>query len=216
MVLFKGTSTGGNPLNTVFFKCTFMVVLCVLGAVATITINEARSKTKLTEKALAERAAEVTGLMAMQLGGAIRFGNTEGISSVITGVMDAASPDATGARVLSVSGDVLYDSLSDTADDVMIEGLSSEAITGQESVASPDGFTKAVPVFFGDDRALAGVVITSWDETHQLALLRETQKQNLKLGSLAMLVGLILSGFFPAHADVKTACAHRKRNEQCR
>ncbi|ABG32071.1 methyl-accepting chemotaxis protein [Roseobacter denitrificans] len=196
MPLFKRSNADGNPLNSLFVKCTFMVILCVLGVVGTITVNESRSKTKLTEKALSERASEVTGLLSMQLGGAIRFGNSEAISGVVSGVIEAASPDATGARVVNINGDVLYDSFPGTLDTAAIESLTSQAISEAQPVASPDGFTKAVPVFFGDDRALAGVVVTDWDATHQLALLRMTQNENLMLGSIAMLVGLILSGFF--------------------
>ncbi len=196
MPFIKRLNTHGNPLNTLFVKCTFMVILCVLGVVATISVNEARSKTKLTEKALGERASEVTGLMSTQLGGAIKFGNSDAISEIVSGVIEAASPDATGARVITANGDVLYDSLSDTGDAAMIEALMSRVIAEGERVASPDGFTKAVPVFFGDDNALAGVVVTHWDETHQLTLLRLTQNKNLMLGSVAMLVGLILSGLF--------------------
>lgn len=196
MPTFQRLNTRGNPLNTLFVKCTFMVILCILGVVGTISVNEARSKTQLTEKALSQRASEVTGLLSMQLGGAIRFGNSEAISGIVTGVIDAASPDATGARVVGVNGDVLYDSFAGTVDTATIDGLISQAIAEGARVASPDGFTKAVPVFFGDDSVLTGVVVTDWDETHQLAVLRMTQNKNLMLGSVAMVVGLILSGIF--------------------
>jgi methyl-accepting chemotaxis protein len=44
MTFLNGLDARGNPLNSLFFKCTFMVMLCVVAVVATITVMETRSK----------------------------------------------------------------------------------------------------------------------------------------------------------------------------
>ena len=48
-----------NPFNSLFMKCTLMLIVCVVSVVAAITVNEARNKKALTAEALSARAVEV-------------------------------------------------------------------------------------------------------------------------------------------------------------
>lgn len=196
MSLLKRSTTRDNPLNTLFFKCTFMVMICVVVVVATIAINERGSKVKMTEAALAERAAEVTGLLAMQLGGAIKFGNSQAIDEIVTDVIDGAKPDAAGAYIVGASGEVLYSLTSETFDLATVEELAARAMETGERVTSESGLIAAFPAIFGDGSDIAGVVVTGWDDVNQLALLQAVQKRNLMLGAGVMLVGLLLSALF--------------------
>ena len=196
MPVFKRSKGGANPLNSLFVKCTVMVMVCVVAVVATITMNASLSKTKLTEQALSNRAAEVTGLVAMQLGGAVKFGNTAAISEIVTNVVEAARPDATGAYVLSTSGAEVYNSMDEAADMAQVVELANAALASGARAASDDGLITAVPSFFGEANDMVGVVVTKWDKSHQLAALQQIQNQNLMLGGGVMVFFLILSGIF--------------------
>ncbi|WP_406675984.1 methyl-accepting chemotaxis protein [Roseobacter weihaiensis] len=164
--------------------------------VAAIAINERGSKVEMTEAALAERAAEVTGLLAMQLGGAIKFGNSQAIDEIVTDVIAGAKPDAAGAYIVGASGEVLYSLTGETFDLATAEELAARAMETGERVTSESGLIAAFPAIFGEGSDVAGVVVTGWDDTNQLALLQAVQKRNLMLGAGVMLVGLLLSALF--------------------
>lgn len=196
MPIFKQSDAKRNPLNSLFVKCTLVVMLCVVAVVSTISINEAKSKVALTEVAVAERAVEVTGLLSMQLGGALKFANEAAVSSVVDGVIDAARPDATGAFVITTNGTEVLNSLDAGADIDEVSELAQRAMETGELVTSESGHTAASPALFGDADEITGAVVTTWVDAHQLAALKKSQMKNLLLGAVVMVLGLVLSGVF--------------------
>lgn len=196
MSIFKHSDTRSNSLNSLFVKCTLVVMVCVVAVVATIAVNESKSKVALTEVALAERAVEVTGLLSMQLGGALKFANEAAVSGVVDGVIDAARPDATGAFVVTTSGTEVLNSLDQGADFDEVSELAQRAIDTGELVTSESGHTAASPALFGDANEITGAVVTTWVDTHQLATLKKMQMKNLLLGAVVMVLGLVFSGIF--------------------
>lgn len=185
-----------NPLNSLFVKCTLMVIVCVVSVVATITMNSSRFKETMASDALSARAAEVTGLMANQLGGAVKFSNEAAISDVVTGVIDGARPDAVGAYLLSGNGSVLYDSLGEVADAQIVAELAATAAETGTVVISDDGMIASFPILFGDAGETVGSLVTQWDQTNKIAALSAVQTEGLLLGGVVMLVGLVLSILF--------------------
>ncbi|MEE4188736.1 MAG: methyl-accepting chemotaxis protein, partial [Roseobacter sp.] len=183
-------------LNSLFVKCTLIVMVCVVAVVATIAFNEARSKTKLTEQKLSARASEVTGLMAQQLGGALKFGNVAAVEATLSDVIERARPDATGAYVVGANGTVLYNSLGDDVDPNAVAELSAQAQEAGIGMQSPDGMIAAYPALFGDAQDVAGIVVTTWSNANELAQLRQLQHENLAWGGAVLVFGLFLSGLF--------------------
>ena len=196
MPLPKRSGTSGNPFNSLFVKCTLMVGVCVIAVVAAITVMEARAKTELTQASLADRSEEVTSLLAMQLGGAIKFGNQAAVEEIVTDVLGLASPDATGALVIGVNGAVLHSSTAEGSISDAANALAQTVIETGTYAKSENRLMSAYPAVFGDAGDIAGVVVTNWTDAHQLAMLRAGQQEGLMIGMGVMLVGLALSGFF--------------------
>lgn len=196
MAVIQGTALKKNPVNTLFFKCTLIIMVCVISVVTTVSLNEARSKTALTQDTLSARANEVTGLLSAQLGGAIKFANSAAVSGVVTKVIDSARPDATGAHVVAANNTVVYSSLDESADQTMVDTLVARVLETGEAASAADGLVSAFPAFFGDAQEVAGVIVTTWSEANALATLREIKMYNLMLGAAVMVVGLVLSGLF--------------------
>lgn len=192
----KRSVSKSNPLNSLFVKCTLMVIVCVVSVVAAITINEARSKKNLTADALGARAVEVTGLLANQLGGAVKFGNEAAISGVVADVIENARPDSTGAYLLAVNGSVLYSSMNPEIDTRPVADLAALAAETGQMAVSDDGMTAAFPILFGDAGEIVGSLVTGWDQTHEMAALWKLQTHGLLLGGAVMAVGLVLSVLF--------------------
>ena len=185
-----------NPLNTMFAKCTFMVFVCVVSVVGTISLLEGRAKIKMVNTTLSERAREVTGLLASQLSGAMRFGNQQAIDQSITDVITAAEPDAIGGYVVSVSGSELFATENERFDLSAARSLAETAKETGKPVSTADGLMTAVPSLFGDTSDLAGVVVTGWSNENQLALLQISRSRSMAIGVGVMLIGLMVSGVF--------------------
>ena len=185
-----------NPFNSLFVKCTLMMMVCVVSVVAAITVNEAHNKKTLTAEALSARAVEVTGLLSKQLGGAVKFGNEPAIADAVTEVIDNARPDSTGAYLLAANGNVLYTSLEPTEDPQPIADLAAEAMQNGAVATSENGLVAAFPIFFGDANEIVGSVVTSWDKTYIMANLGQAQARSLMIGGAVMGGGLFLSALF--------------------
>lgn len=183
-----------NPMNTLFFKCTCMVVVCVLSVVAAIAVMEHRSKVALTSAALSDRANEVTGLMAMQVGGAIKFGNADALATAVGDVLAEAEPDAVGALVMSSSGATLFSEGNESFDAQAAGELAARAIESSAAVVSEDGKSVAFPAVYGD--AVSGAVVTVWSNASQLAMLNDLMLEAFIMGSAVLAVAVVLSGLF--------------------
>ncbi|WP_299867957.1 methyl-accepting chemotaxis protein [uncultured Roseobacter sp.] len=196
MSFLKRSTPQTNPLNSLFIKCTVMVVFCVVAVVAAVALMSNNMKEELTSDALSERASEVTGLLAMQMGGAIKFGNTNAVEQIVDGVIASAKPDAKGALVVSGTGAVLYNKGIESFDAEMATALAQEALDQSQVVVSEDGLSVAYPAIFGDGDAISGVVVTSWSDASQLARLEALQTKALSTGMVVMIIAVALAGYF--------------------
>lgn len=190
------TEKTGNALNNLLFKCSLMVIICVLTVVSTIYFVEQRSKVALTEHALSERASEVTSLLAMQMGGAIKFGNKSAVEQIVTGVMSSAEPDAVGAFVVSAAGETIFqtESAEFTAEEAA--ALANEAMSTGQAVYASGGLLVAYPALFGDADDVTGVVVTKWSNENQLAILADSSRQALLTGFVVMVAATAFGGLF--------------------
>ncbi|WP_300029026.1 methyl-accepting chemotaxis protein [uncultured Roseobacter sp.] len=184
-----------NPLNSLFVKCTVMVLVCVVAVVATIVMIENRSKAELTGNALSERAAEVTYLLSIQLGGAIKFGNAPVIEQTVDNVMTTAKPDAIGALVMRSSGEVIFQSGDEGFNTETATALAAQALETGEPAFSADGLAAAFPAIFGDGD-ISGVVVSVWSAENQKALLQSMLTKALSLGAGVMIAALAAAGLF--------------------
>lgn len=196
MSSLKRPNPKANPLNSLFVKCVVMVVVCVMAVVASVAMINNTTTEELTSKALNERAAEVTGLLAMQMGGAIKFGNTNAVEQIVDGVIASAEPDATGALVISASGAVLYNNGNEAFDAELAAALAERALEQGEAVMSEDGLSSAVPAVFGDGSDISGVVVTTWSDASQIAVLEALQQRALMIGMGVMVAAVALAGYF--------------------
>ncbi|MFK7870867.1 MAG: methyl-accepting chemotaxis protein [Roseobacter sp.] len=196
MALSSLAEETGTKKTSLFLKCTLMVFCCVIAVVGSIVAMEHRSKTKLTASALSDRASEVTQLLAMQMGGALRFGNVAAIDEIVGNVLAGAEPDATGALVLAATGDVVF--ASDNANFAAAEAktLAELSLKSGKFLISQNGLMAAYPAGFGGDNDIAGVIVTSWSDETQLALLADMRNDALMTGALVLVVALTLAGFF--------------------
>ena len=185
-----------NPFNTMFAKCTLMVFICVVSVVGTISLLEGRSKGEMVNATLGERASEVTGLLALQLSGAMRFGNQQAIEQSLTDVISAAEPDAIGGFVVAANGSELFATENERFDVSAARELAQSVLETGAPATAANGLMTAVPSLFGDTADVAGVVVTGWSNENQLAQLQASRERSLAIGVGVMLISLIVTGAF--------------------
>ncbi|WP_259952718.1 methyl-accepting chemotaxis protein [Sulfitobacter mediterraneus] len=181
-----------NPIHSLFFKCTFMVAICVIVVVAVIEFRNNVYVRAKTQQNIAERAEEVTNLLAVQMGGSVKFGNTDAVEGIVSGVVTEARREAVGAVVIDREGKIVFqgetpefEPLRETAEELARQSLSSGAV-----VTADNGKLIAMPLRFGRENAVVGSVVTAWSDAYALQAL--AQENVITLGvALAILVAAL-------------------------
>lgn len=181
-----------RPLQSLFFKCTFMVALCTLAVVAVIVARNAVGLDKILQEKMDTRVQQVTGLMATQIGGEVRFANVGALEQIVTDVINSAGADALGALVTDAAGAPIYQTQNPVADSVlpMMEDLALQVLQSGAGVSSADGMLRAEPVFFGSEGTLVGSVVTGWTLAFQHAALVQKQQATLLVAFGVLLAAL--------------------------
>ncbi|MCR8828128.1 methyl-accepting chemotaxis protein [Photobacterium sp. TY 1-4] len=148
------------------------------------------------DEALRERSAEVTRLMALQLGGSIKFGNRKAIGEIVDDVMTEAEPAGIGGLVVDLKGDVLYQSPSAEFNAVDAVALAKAVVAEGRAAVSTSGNLSAVPAQFGADNVVVGVVVTEWSHAPALQAMAKAQRQSIIETGMVMTLALMATGVF--------------------
>ncbi|MGR3321452.1 MAG: methyl-accepting chemotaxis protein [Pseudooceanicola sp.] len=183
----------GVVLRSTFFLSTLMAGLGVLAVVVTMHFTtQAQVRQKVLEN-VASRAAQVTGMMAEQSGGAVRFAKTEPLELLARGMVENAGRDALGAVFLDGAGNPVLWSGEGLEQDALL-GAATRALNSVETVSNAGGLVQARPVRFGPEGAIVGAVATQWTDATQLAdLARENRRSFLTAGAVFLAVLLAMA-----------------------
>ncbi|WP_299691161.1 methyl-accepting chemotaxis protein [uncultured Tateyamaria sp.] len=196
MNVFLNVRRMANKLNSLLVKTTLIAGLAAIAVVAAVvTINNAHSR-NLVRDALSARAVDVTDLLALQMGGSIKFGNERAITDITGGTIDTAGEDVRGAYVISETGTVLYttEGLEEVGDSVL--ALAARVFETGARAMSEDGLIVVSPSLFGDGDAVAGVVATVWTDAIRLAELKASEGDQLLAGMTILIGALVLMSLF--------------------
>lgn len=175
-----------------------MVAICVLLVVAVIEYRNQSAIISSAETVISQRALEVTRLLGMQMGGSIKFGNTEALAEISNDVMATAGDDAVGTAVFGPSLAPLFVTEgpeTQAALDQMKE-LAEAALSTQTVQRTSDGKTTAVPVFFGGEGDVVGVVSSSWTSEFALQRVNAQRMSTLAIAFGVFLVALVSSAIY--------------------
>ncbi len=173
-----------------------MVAVCVIAVATVIVFRNQVQMTRATDLTLADRAHEVTELLAMQMGGSVKFGNAEAINQIVSDVLSETAPDSVGAIVFSVDETALYEAGDTATQNADLMSLASQSMANGDHVVSADGMAVAAPVLFGGDNAVVGAVVTYWTDEHQLAQHSAERTRTLLIGLGVMIAALLTAGTY--------------------
>ncbi|MGC1504342.1 MAG: methyl-accepting chemotaxis protein [Sulfitobacter sp.] len=185
-------------LKSLFFQCTFVVALCVALVVSVIEYKNHKAGREKTSNTTSVRAQEVTELLAMQMGGSIKFSNVDALSQIVSSVLESTGQDALGGMVFNAAAISVYQTGDGMPDDVAAQmtDLGNQALQAGGTVRSTDGMIAAVPSRFGADNEIVGVVVTAWTMEPALAALARDERITMAIGLVVFLTALICAIIF--------------------
>ena len=155
-------------LNSLLVKSTLIAAVMTLVVIAAMTVLESINKRALVQNALSSKAADVSELLSLQLGEAIKLENTLGVSEIALGVDRAVQPDMRGMVVINTTSNILYETDGIHLATPEVIALGQRAIESGAPVISRNGLVVAVPAVYGNYNAIVGAVVTEW--TSEFAL----------------------------------------------
>ena len=187
-----------HPLHSLFFKCTFMVAICVL---LVVTVIQVRNYQKLLDKAetdTVERASQVTELLAMQMGGAIKFGKVQALADLTQDFTQSSGEEALGVAVYGADSGALFatEALPASADMTQISELAKRAQETGQPQLSDDRMTIARPIFYGGDGQVVGTVASAWSTAPTLVKLRGDVIVTIMIGFAVFLGAMFAVAFY--------------------
>ena len=177
-------------LNSIFVKCAGVAAIAILLVVGFMDYMVRNNAIDLTAAGLSQRAKDVNGLLAIQLGGSIKFGNSVAVQEILDSVVETARPDAIGGLVVNSNNIVLYQSEGAEFDTDVMNALIEQVLETGVAATTADGLIVATPSLFGEGNAIAGVVVSQWTAQHSMALVDEGHKSMIKWSGLVFLIAL--------------------------
>ena len=196
MNVFSGARQVAAKMNSLLVKTTLISGFAALLVVAAIMAIDRINGTKQMREAVSLRAVDVTDLLALQMGGSIKFGNERAITEIVTGTVGTAGADLLGAYVVSETGTVLYSSEETGEMGGTMAALIARAFETGQRAFSDDGLIVASPALFGEEGAAVGVVVTSWTDARKIAQLHADEIGQIMAGLLILFTALILMSVF--------------------
>ncbi|MEM6305256.1 MAG: methyl-accepting chemotaxis protein [Pseudomonadota bacterium] len=182
-------------VQSLFFKCTLIIAACTIAVVATIETKNYISTRAAVVEQVAERADEVSRLLSLQLGGAVRFANADAVGMIVEDVIETAGQDALGALVVDRTGSVVYSSPSVAFDQAEAEQLAQAALQEGAPQFARYGKTAAIPLVFGGGDAQVGVVVTAWTMDYRYAEMWTGILRGVAFGLGALFVSLMIAAY---------------------
>ncbi len=144
---------------SLFVKCAILLAVSTASVAAALLVMSLRSAVRIAEDGVRTRAGEVTGFVADEAYGAIKFGKTEPLAALFERALGSAKGAALGVVAVNREGTVL---LQQGALDGDLAALAAQTLDTAEVAVARDGFAVAVPVRTDHDAAPIGAVAMVW------------------------------------------------------
>lgn len=186
------------PLQSLFFKCTFMVALSVIAVVATIQVGTYLQLRASAKEALVLQVERMTELLADQLGGPVKFAKEEAIEEHLNELLAAVSHDLTGAAVYSGNGDLVstLEMPGGSPQEIDHAEVVAQVLSSGTRAHTEDLLTLAEPIRFASSDSVIGVVVTSWTLASSMGRIHKKMELTLLSGGGALLLALVAAGSY--------------------
>lgn len=179
--------------HSVYIKCLFVTAVSTILVTATLAILSARLTNTVAQNGIVEIGAINTSNAASALGGAIRFNKVDDINDQIARVLEVSGGSAIGAVVYGQDGETLGQMAGEGVDMVSLRATANDALMQRINISSRNGLDVAVPIQFGQDEALVGVLAVAWTAKPILAALQAERNQTFTISAGVMILMLVFA-----------------------
>lgn len=179
---------------TVFVKCAAIVAVAISVVAGFLTLQSYRITNAVAEDGVKLLAREVTGFVASQVGGAMRFDKPDDVTRLFDETianLDSVAREAVG---LSLAGTTFLDSGS-RAPDARLVALAQQAMDRGAPVFDTETFGAAHPVRFGSENQIVGAIAVSWNTQSASEAIAKAKTQSLLQAGVVFLIVLVCSAF---------------------
>lgn len=176
-----------------------LMIMAIMSAALTVLIAyfSDQSSRRIAEEGVRAMAAEVTGLVAENIGGAVQFRKADEVGTVLGRLASASQRSFVAVGVFDGEGELLAsENRAGPGEMQQIASLASDAVRAEETVLGNDGFLVAVPVRFGKEAAVIGSVAVLWSPEHFLSTLARDRRNQAFMAGALLLVALAASALF--------------------
>lgn len=179
--------------DLVFGRSIFFRVVALTGASAVLVAAvmswlSYSSAVDIARQGLATQAEQVTGFVADQASGAIKFKKVEPLAALFDKVIEQSKGTATSAAAFNTNGEIVV--ATQNAPVAGLTELATRAIDTGSPAMSDDGMIQAVPTLFGKKADLVGVVIVEWTASHVQESIKATQLTAIGVATAVLLAAL--------------------------
>jgi len=189
MKLFSSVLALFDKLS-VFLKATLLIVGTTLIVATMLTVDSQRQVTKSIKNGLLQLATEMTSSTAANASGAIRFGDTESLQTILDTTLARADGQALYAVAFNKAGEAIGTSgakPSGVGSEVAV--LAKKALESGEAARSENGYVMAEPARSGKDGSkIAGSVAIVWSPDQALAQAQAANMLSIATAGVVFLV----------------------------
>ncbi|MEO0654385.1 MAG: methyl-accepting chemotaxis protein [Pseudomonadota bacterium] len=179
-----------RPLTiSVFVRCAAIVALATLVLASMLSLQSYRLAMQVGHDGRVQLAQEVTGLVASQSGGGLRFDKPDDLANLFDETIESLGSSARDAMGLSVSGGQ-YLSGGAASVDPALRTLAQRAIDTAEPVFDPERLLAAHPVRFGSDAQIVGAIAMAWSMDATTRMILDTKRRSLTINGTVFLITL--------------------------
>lgn len=184
-----------RKMNNLFVKIIGIFAFSLVVAIAVLEVVAVRDTFDNALKNLEKEANTITEMVAMQIGGSVKFGNSVAVEEIVASAATPSGDIWAGAVVANSAGRLLHPVGEDIAlpsEEVMAQ-IQTVLESGQ-ATSFDNGLTRIVPIMFGGDSSVVGAIMTNWTDAPLVARQMESLKKALFVSALMLGVGLLLFG----------------------
>lgn len=187
--------TGYRMPDSIFVKCLLVLTISMGLTISLVTYKSIKTSEMVASGAVLQLGGKVSKQLAMRLTGALRFGKSDDISSVLSSTLTDLEGAASGAIVLSADGEIVAEEILIGDDPSALRATAQEALASGTPAQDVERLVIAVPVLSGENKDVIGVVALDWRTAGLYAVVHRQNQISLLLAVGMGVVMLIISGF---------------------
>lgn len=180
-------------MNSIFIKIATIIAVTVGLVIGTISVLGDISSKRLAVRFVGQEALFSSSLIGELLAGAVKFGKSEQVASMLETSVDRLDGQMTAALAISATGEPVGQVGTDANEQKNLFLLARKAFESEQPVVAEDGLTVAVPLHFGAGDAVVGAFASSWTPEHMLAASVTASRQVIAWAGVVFLVAVLLA-----------------------